>query len=353
MPCVCSRRCCVWRSGSLLSCGCSRLARRRKTSRRERGFYVLRGPERSFFGARAGTGIPHQRTHAALHNAGGLDHLRQEHLALAKQHPNALHCRHHHIVNDLQRRSGGLKGLQAVLFYMVGNAVQHSVAYALLRRTCPPVLCGRNLSGSTFAHLCGIFREPLASVGATAQNHIFYTLQQLPGNIVINPEHLWIDYAHIHPGQPCVIKKCRMHSLAHRIVAAKGKGKVRNPARNLCVREILFDPAGSLYEIQCVAVVLFDSGGNCQNIWIENDIFCGESAFNQKIVGAPRNCNLTFETCGLPLFVKQHHHCRSAVRTYQSGPPQELFGAFFERDGVHNGLALAALQPRHYGVQRR
>ena len=236
---------------------------------------------------------------------------------------------------------------------MVGNAVQHSVAYALLRRTCPPVLCGRYLSGSTFAHLSCICREPLASVGATAQNHIFYTLQQLPGNIVINPEHLGIDYAHIHPGQPCVIKKCRMHSLAHRIVAAKGKGKVRNPARNLCVREILFDPAGSLYEIKRIAVVLFDSRGNCQNIWIENDIFCGETAFNQKVVGAPRNCNLTFETCGLPLFVKQHHNCRNAVRTYQSGPPQELFGTLLERDGVHNGLALAALQPRHYGVQRR
>ncbi len=138
-----------------------------------------------------------------------------------------------------------------------------------------------------------------------------------------------------------------MNRFARRVVAAERKAHVRHPAADLGIRQVLAYPARGLDEIHRVVVVLFDAGGDRENIGIKDDVFRRETHFlRQQVVGALADFGLARKGIGLALFVESHHNHRRAVTSAQSGLTQKLGLTFLHADRVDHRLALHALQAR-------
>ena len=105
---------------------------------------------------------------------------------------------------------------------------------------------------------------------------------------------------------------------------------------------MLPDPACGVDKVHCVVVVLLNTGSNGKDVGVKNDVGRVEADAGQHIIGAFADFSLAFEGIGLAVFVKGHHHHRSAVTHAVPGTFDELLFAFFQADGVHHGLALDA-----------
>ena len=105
-----------------------------------------------------------------------------------------------------------------------------------------------------------------------------------------------------------------MDGLAHRVIAAEAKAHVGHPAAHLGSRQVLLDPACGVDEVHRVVVVLFNAGGNGEDVGVEDDVFGREAYFiDQDSVGAFANFDFALVGVGLAFFVKRHHHSGSAV----------------------------------------
>ncbi len=110
--------------------------------------------------------------------------------------------------------------------------------------------------------------------------------------------------------------------------------------------QILSDPACRFDKINAVVVVLFDAGGDGEDIRIENDILRRESnLIDQNIVGAFANFGLALEGIRLASFVECHDDDRSAMAACNGGLLEKFLLAFFHGNRIDDGLALNALQP--------
>ena len=111
------------------------------------------------------------------------------------------------------------------------------------------------------------------------------------------------------------------------------------------MRQMASDPFGGFNEVDGVAVVFFNTRCDCKNVRIKDDVFGGEShLLGQKPVRPGADRFAAFKRIGLPLFVKGHDNHGRAVLAAKRCLPQELVLSFFHGDGVHDGLALHALQ---------
>ena len=111
-----------------------------------------------------------------------------------------------------------------------------------------------------------------------------------------------------------------MHGLAHRLVAAERERQVRHAAGDMRVRQVFSDPARRLDEVEAVIVVLLDSGGDRENIGIEDDVFRREIEMpDQDVVGALADRGLALEGVGLSCFVERHHHHGGAMAPRDPG----------------------------------
>jgi hypothetical protein len=81
--------------------------------------------------------------------------------------------------------------------------------------------------------------------------------------------------------------------LAHRVVAAEAEAHVGHAARHLGARQVLLDPARGLDEVHRVVVVLFNAGGDGEDVGVEDDVFRRETHFvHQDAVGALADLDL-------------------------------------------------------------
>ncbi len=88
------------------------------------GFHILAGLRLQaffFFDVR------HQMRHGLLHHARGLHHLRQKHLALAKQIAHYIHAVHQRAFDHMQRSTALFQNLLISLFGVVGNEFSDAV----------------------------------------------------------------------------------------------------------------------------------------------------------------------------------------------------------------------------------
>ena len=93
--------------------------------------------------------------------------------------------------------------------------------------------------------------------------------------------------------------------------------------------------------------MLLDAGRDREDVRVEDDVLGREADLvHQDVVAAFADLGLAFVGVGLALFVERHHHGRRAVAAHQRGVLDEVLLAFLERDGIDDGLALHALQPR-------
>ncbi len=91
--------------------------------------------------------------------------------------------------------------------------------------------------------------------------------------------------------------------------------------------------------------MLFDTGGDREDVRVEDDVFRREADFiDQDVVGAFADLFLARFGVGLAGFVEGHHHHGGTVAFAQLGVMDELLDAFLHADGVDDALALDALE---------
>ncbi len=124
-------------------------------------------------------------------------------------------------------------------------------------------------------------------VGAAVEDDVLDQLLELRLDLLVDREHARVDDAHVEPGADRVVKKNRVHRLAHRVVAAERKRDVADAAGDARAGQVRLDPARRLDEIDGVVVVLLDAGGDGEHVGIEDDVLGGKADFvDENVVGA-------------------------------------------------------------------
>ena len=91
--------------------------------------------------------------------------------------------------------------------------------------------------------------------------------------------------------------------------------------------------------------MLFDAGGNREDVRIENDVLRRKSHFIDKhAIGAFADLDFALEAVGLSLFVEGHDNRGCTVGADETGLFLEFFRTFLEADRVDDALALDAAQ---------
>ena len=286
--------------------------------------------------------------HGLLHHAGGFHHLRQEHFAGAEQIAHHAHAGHQRAFDHQQRAAQLDAGFLGIGFDVGVDAFDQRVRKALLDRAVAPffgLLFTRDCSACAFQRFAE-FHQALGRVGTAIQQHVLDQHFQLRLDLLVHLEHAGIHDAHVHARRNGVIEERGVHGFADFVVAAEAERDIRDAAAHFRVRQVGFDPARGVDEVNRVVVVLLHAGGDGEDVRIEDDVF-GRKAdlVDQDPVGALANADLVFVGRGLALLVKGHHHHGGAVFQDGRGVLAKLLFAFFQRDRIHNAFALQALQP--------
>jgi len=80
---------------------------------------------------------------------------------------------------------------------------------------------------------------------------------------------------------------------AHGRIATEREADIADTTRDVAMRQGLLDDAGRFDEVQRVAIVLVDAGGNRKDVGVENDVFGREvESLAQQAIGARADRNL-------------------------------------------------------------
>ncbi len=121
------------------------------------------------------------------------------------------------------------------------------------------------------------------------------------------------------------------------------------------MRKIGFDPTRGVDKVDGIVVVLLHAGGHGEDVGIEDDVFRRKADLvNEDSISPFADANLLFVGRGLTLFVEGHHDHRRAILEHMRGVAAKCFFANFQRNRVHNALALQALEPglNHFPLRR-
>ncbi|MCY1528763.1 hypothetical protein D9M68_638810 [compost metagenome] len=182
--------------------------------------------------------------HGLLHHAGGLDHLRQEHLARAEQVAHDVHAVHQRAFDDLDRTAAARENLLAHFFGVfhdeVGDAVHQRVRQALFDLGIAPgqvffLLGARALHAVGKLHQALGRRALVVGLGLAhglgpVQDHVFDQVAQLRIQVSVHAELAGVDDAHRHAFPDRVVQKHCVDGLAHRFVAAERETDVGDAA---------------------------------------------------------------------------------------------------------------------------
>lgn len=137
-----------------------------------------------------------------------------------------------------------------------------------------------------------------------------------------------------------------MDRLTHRVVASERERHVGHATRAQGVGQVVADIGTGLDEVDGVVVVLFDTGGDGEDVRVEDDVFWREAHFvDQDVIAALADFLLARGSVGLADFVESHDHHGSAIALAQAGVVLELLDAFLHGNGVDDALALMHLRP--------
>ena len=285
--------------------------------------------------------------HGPLHHASAFYHLRQKHLSLAEQIAHHLHSPHQRAFNDLQPRGIFLAGILDVGFNVVGQPFYQRVGEPSLHVECAPGIGLGGICRVAFFDALGIFDEPIGGIGTAVEEHVLDPLEQLWLDLLIDSQLPGVDDAHVHAGLDRVVEEGSMHCLAHRVVAAEGKRDVAHSARNLHQRHRRLDLPGGLDEVEGVAIVLLNAGGNGEDVGVEDDVLRRKAdLFSEQFVGAAADGDLAVGFGCLSLLVKSHHHHCGPIPAHEPSLPEEFGLPLLQADRIDDPLSLHALQPR-------
>ena len=229
---------------------------------------------------------------------------------------------------------------------MAGDTVDQRVGQTLRYRAAAPGVVLLSRAGAAL-HTCCVLEEALRGVRAAREYHVFDALPQSGFDLLVDTELARIDDAHRHARLDGVVQERGVHGFPHRVVAAERERKIRYPARDTHPGQVGADPFHRFDEIQAVARVFLQPGGDRKNVRIENDVVrCEAGLLRQQVVGALAHRDAPLERVGLTLLVEGHDDHRGAVLAHQARLAQEFRLAFLHADGIDDALALQALQAR-------
>ena len=220
--------------------------------------------------------IGNQIGHRLFHHPRRLHHLGQEHLAVAEQVAHHVHTVHQRPLDHLNRAGELLARLLGVLGDVGVDALDQGMFQALGHRPLTPRQILLLLLAAPALIFAGNGHQALGGVGTAVEDHVFHAVAQFHGQFVVHRQLAGVDDTHVHTGVHRVVEEYRMDGLAHRIVAAEGERHVAHPPGDQGMRQGALDLAGGLDEVHRVIVVLFDAGGDGEDIGIENEVFRGE-----------------------------------------------------------------------------
>ncbi len=290
--------------------------------------------------------VGRQVGHGLFHDPGGFDYLGQEHLAGAEEVADLVHAVHQGALDDLERAFGLAPGLFGVLVDVFGDALDQGVLQAFRHRPGAPLEVFLGLGGTVALVAGGQLHEPLGGVRSAVEDDVFHRVPQLGGDVVEDGELTGVDDAHVEPRRDGVVEERGVDGLTHGVVAAEGEGDVGQAAGGEGVGQIALDPTHGLDEVQAVAVVVLDAGGDGEDVGVEDDVLGGKAApVGEDAVGAGADLDPALKGVRLALLVEGHDDDGGAIASAQPGRFDELFFPFLEGDGVDHGLTLDALEP--------
>ena len=191
----------------------------------------------------------------------------------------------------------------------------------------------------------GDLQQPLRRVLATVQHDVLDAVPQLGVDRVIGHQRTGVDDAHVQSGLDGMEQEHRVDGLADRVVAPERERHVRDAAGDVHPGQVLLDPGAGLDEVDAIARVLLDAGGQREAVRVEDDVLGRETdLLGQDPVGPPADLLAALQIVGLALLVEGHHHHGGAVLAAQPGLPDELLLALLHGDRVDDRLALHVLQ---------
>ena len=289
--------------------------------------------------------VGHEVGHGLLHDAGALDHLRQEHLARAEQIADDVHAVHQRPLNDAQRPLGRLSRLFHVCLDVGVDALHQGMGQPLIDRQRPPGQVFVLLFGSALDRI-GEGDEAFGGVGPAVEQHVLDPLQQIFGQVFVDGQLPGVDDTHVHAGADAVIEEGGVHGLAHGVVAAEGEADVAEAAADEHAGQLGLDAPGGLEVGQGVLVVLLNARADGEDVGVEDDVLRREADLpGQQVVGAVGNGDALIDRLGLAVLVEGHDDDRRAITPGQPRLAQEFGLALLQADGVDDALALDALQP--------
>jgi len=142
-----------------------------------------------------------------------------------------------------------------------------------------------------------------------------------------------------------------VHRLAYARPTAEGEADVADPARRQRPRQVAFDPADGLDEVDGVAAVLVDSGRDGEDVDVEDDLFGSEpDPLGQQREGARGDGGAALQGVGLALLVERHDDHAGAQAAHLARLLEERTLALLEAQRVDQAASLQARQP---GAQHR
>src|SRR5580765_2838563 len=109
-----------------------------------------------------------------------------------------------------------------------------------------------------------------------------------------------------------------MHRLADGVISAERERNVADTATYPRVGQILLNPFGRPNEIDRVIVVFVDSGGDGEDVWVEDDVLWRKADFlGQNPIRASANFDFSFKGIRLAFFIKRHHDNSRTISAHQ------------------------------------
>ncbi len=161
----------------------------------------------------------------------------------------------------------------------------------------------------------------------------------------VDLKHAGVDDAHVESGLDCVEEEGRVHGFSDFVVSSEAEGDVGDASADSGAWEILFNPSGGADEIDGVVCVFVDSGGDGEDVGVEDDVLRGEVDFlGEEAVGAGADIDSALVGIGLASFVEGHDDDGGSVFSDEGCLFEELGFSFFEGDGVDDSFALEAFE---------
>ena len=280
-----------------------------------------------------------------LHHARRLDDLRQEHLARSEQVADEVHALHQRALDDFDRTGVGQPGFLGIGDDVGVDALDQSMREPLADRPAAP------LGGLLLGHCVGTAKalgerdQVLGGIVVAIEDHRVASGAKLGLDLVVDVKLAGVDDRHVEPGGDGMIEEHAVHRAAHGFIAAEREGQVRQPTRNMRVGAADADFLARFDEVDRIAAMLVDPGGDGEDVGVEDDILGREAVRDEQIISAATDVDLAFLGVRLPGLVKRHHDHRGAVAADLGGDGEERFLAFLEANRIDDRLARHALQP--------